>query len=106
MVLRHYDHALGDMYEDIRTIEVGLHKLIRRGLEEKFGSSESGWWREGVPLGVRKKCVERREEDDSKEWPQPYCYTDLIDLKTILDSNWGVLCDCLPCHFAIKSDLY
>jgi len=95
-VLRHYGHALGDMYEDIRTIEVGLHRLIRQGLEQKFGASESGWWRKGVPLKVRMKCVDRREEDDSNDWLEPYCYTDLIDLSAILESNWSVLCDSLP----------
>lgn len=36
-------HALGEMYEDIRTIEVELHKGIRQALEMKFGPNEAGW---------------------------------------------------------------
>lgn len=26
----------------------------------------------------------------------PYCYTDLLDLKTILDRKWNILCQHLP----------
>ena len=88
-------YALGDMYEDLYHIEVGLHRLIRSGLKAQFGPGEAGWWRKGVPLNIRRKCQERREEDEGNELPEPYCYTDLIDLREILKNNWAGLADFL-----------
>lgn len=84
-------HALGDMYEDIRIIEIQLHQLIRHALEKEFGFDESGWWRRGIPKEVRMKCQMRREDEDTDPARDPYCYTDLIDLKEILDKRWGIL---------------
>jgi hypothetical protein len=89
-------YALGDMYEDLYHIEVGLHRLIRTGLEGRFGGGEAGWWRQGVRLNIRRKCQERREEDEAMDLPEPYCYTDLIDLREILKDNWADLADFLP----------
>jgi hypothetical protein len=71
-------HALGDMYEG-----------IRRALQEQYGKDESGWWRTGVPLGVRQKLQSRREEDIDPG--EPYAYTDLLDLAEILDKNWTTI---------------
>jgi hypothetical protein len=84
-------HALGDMYEDIRRVEVTLHARIRTSLEEKFGNHEEGWWGKGIPLLVRQKLQNRREEDDVKS--EPYGYTDLLDLAEILDKNWGKIAE-------------
>lgn len=81
--------ALGDMYDDIRLVEVGLHKFVRSVLEKAHGHSESGWWRQGVPENVRIECQKRREQDlDASE---PYCYTDLLDLKAIIDKQWETI---------------
>lgn len=82
-------HALGDMYEDIRTIEVELHKGIRQALEMKFGTNEAGWWRQGIPQEVRAACHKSREFD-SVYAPEPYCYTTIINLKEIIKKkgNW------------------
>ena len=52
----------GVMYDDIRTIEIGLHGLVREALEAEYG--EDHWWRKGVSLPIRQKCVARREEDN------------------------------------------
>ncbi len=89
-------YALGEMYEDIRTIEVGLHSLVRQTLENEFGSDESGWWRRGIPKEIRKKCQERREDDDFDPAPEAYHYTDLIDLREILKRQWPILSIRLP----------
>src|SRR5262245_24461366 len=40
-------HALGDMYEDLRLIEITLHKKIREALIHRYGDAEGGWWRQG-----------------------------------------------------------
>jgi hypothetical protein len=98
-------HALGDMYEDIRTIETHLHGVIQQVLEEKYGEEMMGWWRQGIPESVRKSCVIRQEED-SEPVPDPYCYTDLLDLWHILDKQWTVFSKILPDKMtASKQDL-
>lgn len=89
------DHWLGDVYEDVRFIEVKLHDLIRKSLQENFGDGEKGWWRKGIPESIRKKCQDRREEDQEPV-TNPYCYTDLIDLWKILDESWSILQLALP----------
>jgi hypothetical protein len=88
-------HALGDMYEDLRTIETHLHDLIRETLIEEYGEGELEWWRKGIPLSLRQTCQSRREEDEDPV-DDPYCYTDLLDLWNILDKQWNVLKRALP----------
>lgn len=97
VVLKYGDarHALGDMYEDIRTIETYLHQLTRKGLEKAYGKTELGWWRRGIPEATRKNCQIRREED-TEPVDEPYCYTELLDLANIIDKQWGVLSKRLP----------
>lgn len=92
---RDAQHALGDMYEDIREIETKLHSRIREVLERKFGKGESGWWRKGISEKIRKDCQSRREEDKDALL-EPYCYTDLIHLWSIMDSNWATFQPELP----------
>lgn len=81
--------VLGDLYEDLRTLETELHERIRRSLEREYGAGELGWWSRGVPENVRKKCQERREEDPNRL--EAYCYTDLIDIQRMFVSQWRVL---------------
>lgn len=75
-------------YDSLRRIEERLHAFIRDVLVVSFGSSNEAWWREGIPLPVRQKCVERREEDIKPQ--DAYSYVDLIDLKEILDKRWNL----------------
>lgn len=87
--------AYGDMYEDLRSIETTLHKLVRERLKEALGDEEKGWWRQGVPEGVRLKCQDRRERDEDP-CSDPYGYTDLLDLARILEANWKHFTSILP----------
>lgn len=88
-------HAMGDMYDDLRDIETGLHFFIETHLKSHFGESESGWWRKGIPEAIRKSCQTRREEDDEPA-PAAYCYTDLLDLGRIIEHCWTTFLSCLP----------
>jgi len=81
--------VLGDMYEDIRDIELALHSFIRKALEEHHGKDETEWWAKGIPLRIRKECHARREEDENRQ--EPWCYTELIDLKDVIDRGWAIL---------------
>jgi hypothetical protein len=90
LIISHYGsaaHALGDMYEVIRNVEITLHERIREALEYEFGSGEEGWWRKGLSLPLRQKLMCRREEDEIPG--EAYTYTDLIDLADILEKNWS-----------------
>ena len=81
--------ALGDLYEDVRQIEVSLHAQVRQVLVDKYGAEERGWWRQGVPEAVRVKCQERRERDVDDPC-EAYCYTDLLDLGKIIEGEWNL----------------
>ena len=87
-VLRYSDAriVLGDLYEHLREIELMLHELICYCLQEVYGEDETGWWVNGVPLTVRQGCQNRREEDPRRQ--DPWHYTDLVDLKQMLDRQW------------------
>jgi hypothetical protein len=80
--------ALGDMYEALREFEMTLHSKIRSILEAKYGPGEGGWWRQGIPERIRTSCVTQKEKDPEPA-DDPYCYTTFIDLKEILDQQWG-----------------
>jgi hypothetical protein len=76
------------MYEELRAIETALHTTIRLALIVNYGGEDTEWWREGVPEGIRKKCAVRQQED-----PIPidtlFRYTDVLDLREILEKRWG-----------------
>ncbi len=80
------NQRIQEPYERISTIEIRLHKFIENVVKKEFGESEDDWWVKGVPLSIRKKCADRREEDIQRQ--ALYAYTDLIDLQSILNNNW------------------
>lgn len=84
--LREARVAHGDLYELISDIELLLHRAIKNVLIKEYGEKE--WWRKGVPKSVRTKCATRFEEDDDDPAKEPFCYTNLIDLKTIFEERW------------------
>lgn len=95
MELRDERVALGDMYEDIRQIETGLHKSLKKYLIKKFGESKKDWWRKGIPEPVRIELA-KSYEDDEDPAGEAYCYTTLLDLDRILSYNWKDLLNELP----------
>jgi hypothetical protein len=88
-------HALGDMYDDLREIEVALHWFIEEHLKSCLGDSEAGWWRKGIPEAIRKTCQTRREEDDEPA-DHAYGYTDLLDLGRIIEYCWQTFQPSMP----------
>ena len=95
--------AYGDMYEDIRSIETNLHRLVREALEEEHG--RDNWWRRGVPQSIRVRCATRREEDDEPV-DEPYAYTDLLDLSKITEKEWKPIRLKLPKEVAANRTLF
>jgi hypothetical protein len=97
-------HALGDMYEDLRGIEIAIHGIIRNALVAQYGDGENGWWRNGIPENVRVKCQERRERDPA-EPTDAFCYSDLIDLDAIIEHEWSLLQDLFPQYRSNRKQL-
>lgn len=90
---------LADMYESLCRLERFLHGYIRDELRRGFGPKD--WWRKGIPLGVRKDCKTRHEEDpEADEQDDPYSYTTFIQLKEIFDRRWGLFSKLLPSNTA------
>lgn len=55
---------------------------------ERLKGALNDWWTDGIPLPVRNKCAQRREEEGNKipKW----AYLDLLDVRTIFEKNWKV----------------
>jgi hypothetical protein len=92
----------GDMYEYIRDVELTLHRRIKEELSRNYGAA--GWWQKGVPLEIRKACVSVREEDD-EPIDDPFCSSNLIHLKKILESEWPLFLKTLPAKLRDKKQL-
>jgi hypothetical protein len=85
----------GDLYEHVSETELAIHDLVLRTLKQEFGEAETGYWRKGVPVQIRKKCHERREEDE-EPCDSPFQYTTLIELSQIIKKHWNLFQTKLP----------
>ena len=83
--------ARGDMYEDLTGLEILLHQYVREWLIAQYGEGEL-WWRQGVPLNIRKDCQSMREADIEPSG-HPYSYTTFVHLKEIFEKQWAVLAE-------------
>lgn len=79
--------VMGDLYEDIRELELFLNKIVRNTLKEIYEDTEDAWWFKGVPEDIRKECAIRREGDNINR-TGIWNYVDLIHLRKILDKQW------------------
>src|SRR5258708_17488305 len=84
--------ARPDLYALICEIEVQLHSIVKQSLQSAHGDR---WWREGIPEPTRKQCQLRKEEDTTP-LDEPYHYTTFVDLKSIIEKNWGLFLVALP----------
>jgi hypothetical protein len=97
--LRNAEVFRGDLYEYLADIEVALHRNVRETLIKEFGPAESAWWRQGVPVEIRKACAQARE-DDTDPVEDVFAYTTLIHLAKIIDHHWKLFSVRLPPRFA------
>ena len=74
--------------ETIRHIETTLQSFIVEELMQEYPDGDN-WWILGVPKEVRKKAMEKYEEDDRRRGVKE-AYFDLIDYKYIAVHNWSV----------------
>jgi len=73
----------------VDTIETTLQAVILDVLKSEFTSAEDQWWTYGVPRSIRKRVMERHEEDDGRRGGREF-YFDLIDYRTIAVEHWTV----------------
>lgn len=86
---------VGDMYVFLTELERTLHEQIKLILTREYGEADTGWWRQGVPVGVRRECAAARESDGDFS-AHAYCYTTIMDLKDILDMKKALFQSRLP----------
>ena len=78
--------------ELITEVNRRLHEYVIAELKQEFGNADDEtWFRKGVPVGVRKKCAERREDDPRRK--ELWAYLNLIDYHKIAGDNWTLFQD-------------
>jgi len=86
---------VGDMYVFVTELERTLHDQIKSILMRKYGEADTGWWKEGVHVDVRRRCAERRESDGDVV-AHAYSFTSISDLKDILEKKKALFQPRLP----------
>ena len=86
------NHLKSDAYALIGVIECSLAHLIRSELQRGHGDK---WWREGVPVEIRKDCVSAREED-LEPLEEEFQYWTISHMTSILESRWAIFSKILP----------
>lgn len=82
--------AYGDMYQDLREVELRLHHLVREALSGSVRSATGqDWWTKYVPIEVREKCANRRTADGNST-NDLFAYVDILDLRKIVAENWNI----------------
>jgi hypothetical protein len=89
----------GDLYEHVAEADLALHDMVSAVLVKEFADGEAGYWRRGIPVNIRKRCHERRE-DDNEFSESPFQYTTLIELGEIIGKNWALFQPTLPKKYA------
>lgn len=84
---------LGDLYEDIRVMEITLHKRVCSTLARFLG--ETAWWNSVVPEKIRAEC-ERRRSTDREPADSTVNYLNLADLTVLVDRKWEILGSLFP----------
>ena len=93
------DSPYTDTYEFLRDLEMTLHRLIRKTLEQAFPKHDDDWWSKGISLETRKRCSAMQEEDADHHL-EAYSYTNFIDFMKIIDRNKAKFREVLPMDLA------
>lgn len=73
--------------EVIDRLEVVIQKIVVGELKQEFGPAD--WWNEGVPRNIRTELVARAERDDNRRGSRE-AYLELIEYRTIVQSQWSL----------------
>lgn len=89
----------GGMYEMVSELEIKIHGLVRSRLVKEYGLEK--YFREGVPIEVRKKCA-TNQQDDENPVDDLFAYTTLIQLWNIIDKKWRLFESIIPSNYSNK----
>jgi DNA sulfur modification protein DndB len=78
--------------------ENGIKNKVYSLLKEKF---EATWWKDGVPLDIRKSAATTKIDEDSEEPESEFLH--LTDYRKIISRNWEI-CKPVFADPAIKSN--
>ena len=76
----------------VTTVEQVLGSMIRSELRLGYGDR---WWREGVPVEIRKTCSSTQEEDPDPA-DEKYEYWTISHMASILEYRWAIFSKVLP----------
>jgi len=71
----------------VHNIEVSLHDIVTIRLQQQLG--EKDWWNKGVPLEVRRRAADKKEQDNNSI-KEKTAYFDLLDYKKVIEKNWNL----------------
>jgi DGQHR domain-containing protein len=75
-------------YALITEIERILSETVLEELKANYDGDK--WWYDGVPKSARQPATQRQEEDNNSSGSKE-AYLNLIDYRTIIESNWQIL---------------
>jgi hypothetical protein len=73
-------------YELVVSLEVRLQRYVVQGLKDQYGEEEA--WTKGVTQETRKRCSQRKEEDDNR--CDGWSYFNFLDLQRIIETRWDL----------------
>lgn len=78
-----------ETYQHLSEIETVIHNHVITELKKKYGDGYSNWWHNGVKGSIRNNAVVLANNDGHYDSGfEKYLY--LIDLKEIIENNWGI----------------
>ncbi len=69
----------------VEKFEVGIKHKLYEILQSHFGDT---WWKDGVPLDIRKNAVNAKLDDESDEPESEFLH--LIEYKKVISRNWEI----------------
>ena len=73
----------------VRKIQKRLFDYIIDTLKMHYGKENKTWWTKGIPVGIRKECAGKWEENNRKGKEESQLY--LIDYVQICHQNWDLI---------------
>lgn len=100
--------VMSEIYYNLFIFENFLRTFIEKVAKDEYGTNF--WKKLSVNKGINKKIKGRKDDEKKKKWmsirgDSDLFYTDLLDLKTIISSNWSLFRDLFPKEPWITSKL-
>ncbi len=96
---------MAELYPKLYLFENSARLLIKESMEDAYGDD---WWDVKVSRSVQDKVNERKAKENESRWhskrgEHEIFYTDMDDLKKIIDNNWDLFSPWLGQRFQMQS---